>query len=63
MSTRQVRCPECSSSLVKIVKVHDPETTHMKSHATLKCSSCGHEWEGTITSESHKRGRQQGRYI
>ncbi len=60
MSERIDTCPECNSSCLEVVKIHNPETTDMNCKASLKCIHCEHEWEGEITSPFHKKQRELG---
>ena len=57
---RSTRCPKCESLDVETVKIHNPDTHDMNSNATLKCRTCGHVWEGRITSEYHLEQRRRG---
>jgi len=56
MSVRLSGCPKCSGVNVGAIKIHNPETTDLNSHATLKCEDCKHEWEGKTTSKHTQEG-------
>jgi len=67
MAERLNKCPKCGATQWgdDIVKVHNPDTTDMNMKATLRCvdPDCGHEWEGLVMSNHHRRGRERGEYI
>lgn len=61
MASRLTLCPECKSTNVDTVKLHNPNTGDLNCHATLRCNDCEHQWEGRVTSPRVKRLRAQGR--
>lgn len=60
MSERLTTCPECGSTYVVTVKIHNPDTHDMNADATLKCHDCDHEWEGQVTSPKTEEDRDNG---
>ncbi len=62
MAERLTLCPvpTCKSRWVKTVEILNPDTTNMNARAKLQCETCGHEWEGLVTSPYHKRQREHG---
>lgn len=51
MNERLITCPECNSTEVEVVQIHDPHTTNINCRATLRCEN-GHTWEGLVANES-----------
>ena len=60
MAQRLNQCPKCKSTLVSVLKIHNPDTHDMNANATLKCISCLHEWEDKITSPYQVEMRCRG---
>ena len=60
MSERITLCPECNSSNIETVKIHNPDTHDMNSQATLLCRACKHIWEGLIKSDYMADQQREG---
>ena len=62
MSERLEQCPECNTTDIVVLKVHNPETMDMNSDATLQCTKpmCEHTWEGRTASNCYQKQREWG---
>lgn len=63
MSERLTACPQCRSTAITTVKLHNPETHDMNCDADLRCEDCKHEWVGRVTSPYCQEQRRQGFWI
>ena len=60
MDEYKPRCPKCGKLETEVVSVHDPATWDLNTRATLRCASCGIQWEGLVKSPRYEEARQKG---